>query len=76
MRSFAMMENMGMVVMTFSWKPLGLLQFWKQTWFEMNAWKPDQQSSSFASESSVFESERRPAQEAENSLQHTMCSDV
>ena len=70
-----MMEDVGMMV-TFSWKPLCLLQVWKQPWFETNAWEPRQESSSFASESSVFESERGPAQEAENSLQHTMCSDV
>ena len=69
-RSF-LMENMGAMIS--SWKlmfALGL-QVGKQPRLETNARQPGQESSS-SPESSVSESERCPAQEAENSLQHTI----
>ena len=65
-RIFAM-ENVGVMF------ALGL-QVGKQPRLEANARQPGQESSSPSpsSESSVSESERCPAQEAENSLQHTI----
>ena len=70
-RSF-LMENMGAMIS--SWKlmfALGL-QVGKQPRLGTNARQPGQESSSSSPESSVSESERCPAQEAENSLQHTI----
>lgn len=64
------MENVGMMMISSGKLMFALgLQVGKQPRLEMNARQPGQQSSS--PESSVSESERCPAQEAENSLQHT-----
>ena len=70
------MENMGAMIS--SWKlmfALGL-QVGKQPRLETNARQPGQESSSSSPESSVSESERCPAQEAENSLQHNQCNTI
>ena len=69
MRRFTM-ENLG--AMFYENMILFRFQVGKQSRFEMNARQPGQDCSS--PESSVSEPERCPAQEAENSFQHTMCN--
>ena len=69
MMRFAM-ENLG--AMFYENMILCRFQVGKQSRFEMNARQPGQDCSS--PESSVSEPEHCPAQEAENSFQHTMCN--